>query len=88
MSNEKSESGKKIRGYTNDAIKYLEKREEFWRQQDPSKTHDKTYERAASGTKASNDTKTVSKKSDPGKYVIKQIEDIETGLFISRLRAC
>ncbi|XP_063715321.1 outer dynein arm-docking complex subunit 4-like isoform X2 [Symsagittifera roscoffensis] len=76
VSNDSTESGKKIRDYTNDAIKYLEKREEFWRQQDPSRTHDKTYERSSSSRRGT-ESSAVTKKSNPGGYVIKQIERIE-----------
>jgi len=55
----------------------LGKREEFWRQQNPSRLHSKKQERTASGRVV---TSANLKKNDPGRYMYRQLERIEEDL--------
>ena len=77
MSNQDTESGKKIHEYTSEVLEYLGKREEFWMQQNPSRLHQKKQERTSSGRVI---TSANLKKNDPGRYMYRQLERVEEGV--------
>merc|ERR1712226_1147976 len=77
ITNPETESGKKIYEFTSGTLEYLGKREEFWRQQNPSRLHSKKQERTASGRVV---TSANLKKNDPGRYMYRQLERIEEDL--------
>ncbi|XP_075259483.1 outer dynein arm-docking complex subunit 4-like [Convolutriloba macropyga] len=74
ITNQETESGKKIFEFTSDTLEYLDKREEFWRQQNPSRLHAKKQERTSSGRVI---TSANLKKNDPGRYIYRQLERVE-----------
>ncbi|XP_063714722.1 outer dynein arm-docking complex subunit 4-like isoform X2 [Symsagittifera roscoffensis] len=77
ITNPETDSGKKIQEVTSSTLEYLDKREEFWRQQNPSRLHSKKQERTSSGRVV---TSANLKKNDPQRYIHRQLDRIEEDL--------
>ena len=70
-----TESGNHIYELVNQGIDYLDTRTEFWRQQKPMYARKREKE-VAKGQQDKN----KSKPSDPAKYVLKNLEEIDAGM--------
>ncbi|XP_077997219.1 outer dynein arm-docking complex subunit 4-like isoform X2 [Glandiceps talaboti] len=78
LTNQDTDSGKAIYDLVTDGLNYLDTRTEFWRQQKPM------YARKRDKEEAKGKGKDKQKPSDPAKYVLKQLEDIDEALADGR----